>query len=125
MNNEHALNDIVGRTVASFTRSDHELVFETTDGLRYVMSHTQDCCEQVYIEDIVGDLDDLVGVPILMAEERSNYDDPPTDDVDEDDSYTWTFYEFATVKGSVTIRWFGTSNGYYSEVVDFVIEADS
>jgi hypothetical protein len=75
--------------------------------------HHQDCCESVYIEDICGDLDDLVGAPLVEAEEVSDYEGEATGD----ESYTWTFYKFATRKGFVTVRWYGSSNGYYSESV--------
>lgn len=105
-----------------------ELVFEADDGLRFRFYHKQDCCERVVIEDIVGELEDLVGAPILVAEETIGL--PPAEEVlrrlgadqPNDDSWTWTFYRFATIRGTVTVRWYGSSNGYYSEKVDFSVE---
>ncbi len=72
--------------------------------------------------DIVGDLSDLIGVPLLMAEEVTNEQDVNPDGVeipDFQDSFTWTFYKLATIKGYVTISWYGESNGYYNESVSF------
>lgn len=94
-----------------------ELIFTCSDGRKFIFYHVQDCCEFVTINDIIGDLDDLCNSPIVRAEERSNSN---TDNKDE--SYTWTFYEFATIKGSVTVRWYGSSNGCYSESIDLRID---
>ena len=105
------LGQLIGQTIGYVDVSDDEILFYTREGRVFRMYHDQDCCEAVYVEDIVGDLNDLIGVPLVRAEERSE------NDPNACESGTWTFYEFATIKGSVTIRWYGESNGYYSESV--------
>jgi hypothetical protein len=65
---------------------------------------------QVRLEDVVGDIDDLIGSPLLKAEYVS--------EKGENDETSWTFYKFSTVKGSVTLRWVGNDDGYYSTTVD-------
>lgn len=112
------VSELIGVTIRQIENKDNEeLIFTTTYGDKYRMYHEQDCCEDVYIEDIIGDLEDLIGEPILMAEEVSEQGDVGDS---EGSTYTWTFYKFGTRKGYVTIRWYGTSNGYYSESVNFM-----
>jgi hypothetical protein len=78
------------------------------------------------VESINGDAADLLGSPVLLAEEVTNSDDPPPKPVDgigydyTPESYTWTYYTIATAKGTVVVRWYGTSNGYYSETASFM-----
>jgi len=111
-------NVLEGKILEKCWNDGDEVHFVVSDDESYKLYHEQDCCEGVFIEDICGDLADLVGEPLLLVEESSNCTDPPRDP--GEDSYTWTFYKFATVKGYVTVRWYGQSNGYYSERVDFV-----
>lgn len=112
------VNELVGKTLTDIANSEYEIIFYCTDGTYYKLYHEQDCCENVYVEDICGELSDLLHSPILQSEEVSGGDMGPLSPYDE--SYTWTFYKFATIKGYVTIRWYSSSNGYYSERVDFV-----
>lgn len=112
------ISDLTGKVIKSVSINDKrdEITFETECGQRYLMYHDQDCCESVYIEDINGDLQVLVGEEILLADEYSRSET----DSEWGDSATWTFYHIRSMKENVSIRWFGSSNGYYSERVDFV-----
>lgn len=113
-------SDLVGMTITHIDGGEgsDELVFTMSDGSRYMLLHYQDCCESVYLEDVAGDFEDLLNSPILHAEESCSKE-PPEGHTPCGDSETWTFYRITTIKGSVVLRWYGSSNGYYSERVSF------
>ncbi len=114
--------DLKGHTLTAIeNEANEELVFTLDTGEQYKLYHESDCCESVTIEDICGELSDLVGTPILMAEEATSKTNPESVVKEYQDSFTWTFYKLATIKGYVTIRWYGESNGYYSERVDWAM----
>lgn len=112
--------EMIGKTmrVASGLLGRGIMEFVDEEGIRYHFEHEQECCEHVVIDDVVGDMSDLVGVPLLAAEEISS---EGARELSDEESYTWTFYRFATVKGTVTVKWLGRSNGYYSEGVSFEV----
>ena len=93
------------------------VIFHCTDGSSYQMYHDQGCCESVTLEDIAGDLEHLLHTPLLMAEEVASDNRGPL--FSHHESYTWTFNKFEPQRGYVTLRWYGYSNGYYSESVQF------
>lgn len=132
---ETKLSDFIGLVVTRVEQHPDnarlDLIFDL-DHRRLRFQHIQDCCESVFLDEIVGDLNDLIGAPLVECEQVSGetvgFADPyagkssryGAENFDEDapESYTWTFYKLGTRKGSVTLRWFGNSNGYYSENVD-------
>lgn len=123
------INDLaavmVGKTVREIrggSTGDETMLLLMADGSAYGFYHEQCCCETVQINDVCGDLADLIDSPLVQAEETTSgtrRDGAPETDW-ADGSQTWTFYKFATIKGGVTIRWLGASNGYYSESVSMV-----
>lgn len=113
--------ELVGKTLTDVKQNgDDEIIFTDSNGEQYKLYHSQDCCESVTIDDICGDLNDIIGSPIVVAEEATSNENPEGVTKEYQDSFTWTFYKIDTKKGGVTIRWYGDSNGYYSESVYFV-----
>lgn len=109
-------SELKGKTLVSIERTSMDgdiLIFKCSDGVVYEMYHDDYCCEDVHIDDICGELDDLLNEPVLFAQEESNQSETL------EGSQTYTFYKLATNHGFVTIRWYGASNGYYSEEVSF------
>lgn len=119
MSKNEELSELIGKTLRSCVQNGRDAIrFESEGGERWEMVYEPDCCASCQIEDVVGDLHDLVGSPIVMAEVSTNSDAPERPET-LDESFTWTFYKLATIKGYVTIRWYGSSNGYYSETASF------
>jgi hypothetical protein len=111
-----SIENMIGKVFTSVTQDGETMRF-ANDKEVFTFLHYQDCCESVYIEDIVGELSDLEGEPLLIAEEVSG-ETPVEFDAMNHECVEWTFYKFATRKGYVDVRWFGESNGYYSTSVN-------
>lgn len=106
---------LIGKKAIAVEQHDELLAFALSDGTFVKFYHSQDCCESVTIEDIDGDVNDLLGT--FHEAEMVSYT-PNDNESKYGDSETWTFYKFSTEKGFVSVRWVGSSNGYYSESVE-------
>lgn len=106
------MKNLIGATILSATThyNDNLLYIETDKGtMRFY--HDQECCESVWLEDGLEDLEKM-----LHAEVIENYDEDALNEYDY--SYTWTYYKISTLNHDCTLRFYGTSNGCYSEDVD-------
>ena len=125
------LKEIEGKTLVKITglRTESDAVkFHFTDGSVMTMEHQQDCCEYVSLCDFEDDIVGIEGATIITADEVTNEGageilemlgaESAADREKDAESFTWTFYIINTDRGSLWLRWFGESNGYYSESVD-------
>jgi hypothetical protein len=118
------IEEFLGKTFTEVSAiGDNTSLYFKTETEVYEMFHEPDCCEDVYLDEYHGDFKDLVGKPILKAEESiKTMDDYSKEELKDNDmldeeSFTWTFYNIATIKGDVQLKWYGVSNGYYSESI--------
>jgi hypothetical protein len=122
-------------SIDGLKKGSERIKFLCSDKTEFWLTYYDDCCASCSIEDVCGDIENLIGHEILLAEEVSSNQpdaeeqsrrDKEKAEAEKNDGYyygaeseTWTFYKLATIKGSVTIRWYGSSNGYYSESATF------
>ncbi len=125
---EECMAEMIGQTpveIDGMTEGSQQVVIKTREGGTLTLSDPGDY-STVEIVQVDGDPLDLLGLPLEMCEEISNDERHDPDGNEESDfdsrSFTWTFIKFATTAGYVTLRWFGSSNGYYSERPDIEYE---
>ena len=107
------MKDMVGKKVLGIYY-DEENFQILTDDCVYAFYHEQSCCESVWLTQVDGISDKIIGSRIVIAE-------VVTDEKDTEHGHiTWSFYKIGTNKGMIDFRWCGESNGYYSETVDLV-----
>lgn len=115
MYSKGCLAKMIGQTpveIDGMKEGSEAVRIKTAEGNELLLRYEQDCCASCSIAQVDGDPLDLLGAPLRMCELVDN-DEPAREDYEE--SFTWTFVKFATVHGYVTLRWYGSSNGYYSE----------
>lgn len=115
---------LIGRTLVRIdvNSAQDEMHFVCDDGETFVAYHAQDCCEKVGIHDIAGDLQSIIGWPIVEASHDEDSDEWPVDVEKPEflESFTWTTHRLKAANGvTVVIRWLGRSNGFYGERVYF------
>ena len=107
------IKDMVGKKVVGVYCDEENFQILTDDGV-YAFYHEQSCCESVWLTQVDGINDKIIGSCIVIAE-------VVTDEKDTEYGHiTWSFYKIGTNKGMIDFRWCGESNGYYSETVDLV-----
>ena len=107
------IDELVGKVVRGLAYSG-EYFQILTDDCVYAFYHEYSCCESVWLTQVDGISDKIIGSRIVIAE-------VVTDEKDTEYGHiTWSFYKIGTNKGMIDFRFQGESNGYYSEIVDLI-----
>lgn len=122
---ETLFEELKGKVLVSIKgleKGSKKVSFVTSDEKLFNLQHHEETLryENVTVEDVCGDVEDLLNTPILLAEKVTNVPEGFEEGDDNTEwKWKWTFYKLSTIKGSVTIRWYGESGIWYSADVSF------
>lgn len=121
--NPNPLQSLIGSTICSIEgiekgSEEVRIAYRTNQNHIQVLTmfHQQDCCENVFVQSVEGDTN-LEGCIVTYAGEIISEQES-----DNFSTNTKTFYTIACAEKTMVIRWYGESNGYYSERVDIRIK---
>lgn len=109
--------ELKGQVIKTFDIGDVSIGIELENGQKYSLYHEQDCCEYVRLIKSEGNIENIIGSEVTLAEEDSS--EPDGYNEKYDDSHTWSKFTLKTVKGQFTAWFLGESNGYYNESMTF------
>ncbi len=115
---------LLNKQIKKINLESDRIEFILKDKGKLIAHHCQDCCEYVHIEQINGDLINIINKDITSITNEFGFDTPKTVKIPEwpPESITWTSLKIGSELGVVEFLWRGESNGYYSESVDFYIK---
>lgn len=111
------IENLQGLRVSEIDDLGDSVLITTECGRQFLITHNQQCCENVFQESVDGKWESLIGKVIVHV---SQSESPGDDDDGLLLSQTNTTIILAVDDSTVISRWVGTSNGYYSERVDIL-----
>jgi len=107
-------------SIEGLTKDSEKVTLTFENGDYIEQYHHQDCCESVTVAQVDGNVEKHIGATILEIQEKVLGKDGLSDNQLPEycESLTATFYTMKTSKGYLDWRWYGESNGYYSESVE-------
>lgn len=112
---ETELKDLIGKKIINIeglSKGSEQVTIYCEDHTYMMMGKIDDHVNESIIDDVIGDVNDLLGSTILIAETTQG----------SDSLHNWTFYKISTRNGYVDIRWYGDDDNIdyqYAARVDF------
>lgn len=119
---EQCLSNVILQRVYVPKGGNDILRIETVDGdiTFYLSIEPKDNWADTELIDGFEDLESLVGQKLVKFEVVENTEDNGTSD--DDCTKTWTYYKIQGEKDSATLRFYSSSNGFYSTGVNIVLD---
>jgi hypothetical protein len=88
-----SIDSLLNENIVDVSATKDTLTFKTSKGVKVEFYHEQECCEDVYIEDICGDLEDLKGTLLVAEEVSSEEAQSLVQETAEGDDIEWTIVQ--------------------------------